>query len=172
MMDIKKIFESKTFQTVTWTLLAVALIILIFASGVAFGARKAEFSYRWSENYHRNFAGPQAGFMDPMRGPNDKEFIKGHGVFGKIISISDNSLTIKDNDQIEKIILVKENTAIKRNRDSISLGDLKVDDLVVVIGGPNDQGQIESVLIRVMPPLPLSNKPGQSLAPNQSKLLN
>lgn len=171
-MDIKKIFESKTFQAVIWTLLVITLVVLVFAAGVAFGARKADFSYRWSENYHRNFAGPGAGFMDPMRGPNDNEFIKGHGIFGRIISINDSSLTIKDNDQVEKIIVIKEGASIKRNRDSFSLSDLKINDMVVVIGEPNEQGQIEAALIRVMPEAPVGFLPERLSGSNQVKPLN
>lgn len=153
-MDFKKAIESKTFQTVTWTLLAVVVGVLIFAAGATFGARKAEFSYRWGENYHRNFAGPNNGFMDPAGGPQDREFIKGHGIFGQIIKKEGQLLSIKDSDQVEKAILVGEKTSIRRFRDNIKIEDLQINDLIVVIGEPNDSGQIEAKLIRVMPPSP------------------
>jgi hypothetical protein len=48
-------------------------------------------------------------------------------------------------------VVIKEDTAIMRFRETIKPSDLKVDDSIVVIGEPNDAGQIEAKFIRVMP---------------------
>jgi hypothetical protein len=60
---------------------------------------------------------------------------------------------------MEKIILIKEDTVIKRFRDNIKLSDLKVDDYVTVIGEPNEEGQIQAKLIRLSPPRPPMRAP-------------
>ena len=60
---------------------------------------------------------------------------------------------------MEKIILVSDATIIKRFQDTIKLADLKVDDYIVVIGEPNNAGQIEAKLIRLMPPEPKNALP-------------
>jgi hypothetical protein len=44
---------------------------------------------------------------------------------------------------------------IERLRETVKISDLKVDDFVVVIGEPNDSGQIEAKFIRLLPPAPL-----------------
>ncbi len=145
------------------TLIAIGVLIIllvVFQVGMAVGFRKANFSFKWGENYHRNFGGPRSGFLEDFV-RNDfmgKDFMAGHGVFGQIIKIdiSTNSeqiatIVIKGSDNAEKIVSVKDDTAINRFREKIKVGDLKIDDQIVVIGEPNDSGQIEAKLIRVMP---------------------
>jgi hypothetical protein len=135
-MDINKIIK-----------LAGVIIILfiVFGAGVFVGTKKADFSFRWAENYQRNFGGPR---------------FNGHGVFGQIIKIDTStstptsSLVINGRDNVEKIVLIKENTIINGFRNNIKPDDLKVDDYIVVIGDPNDAGQIEAKLIRLMPASP------------------
>lgn len=61
------------------------------------------------------------------------------------------ALIIKDRDGTEKIILVTDKTEIRKFRETVKLSDLKIDDYVVVIGEPNDAGQVEAKLIRIMP---------------------
>jgi len=129
--------------------------VLLFGAGIFVGEMKARFSYRWAESYHQNFGGPQGGFFGNWRMiPPDRGLIQGHGTFGKIIKIEGSTLVIKGDNDAEKIILIKDNTIIERLRETIKPADLKVDDYIVVIGEPNDAGQIEARLIRVMP-LPL-----------------
>lgn len=160
-MKFKEFFQSKIFKTAIWIAAGIAVCLLIFAAGVSVGFRKANFSYKWGENYHRNFGGPRGGFLQEFRGG---DFIEGHGTAGQIIkiddlaSISTPSLVIKGAREAEKIILIKNDTVINRLRETIKPGDLKVDDYVVIIGKPNEAGQIEAKLIRIMPasqaPLP------------------
>jgi len=127
-------------------------IILIFSAGMLVGEMKARFSYRWAENYHKMFAGPEMGFLGNFRPPFPGDFIESHGTFGEIIKIDDNTLVVKGKDNIEKSILVNEKTAIKFGFKDIKISDLKVGYIIVVIGSPNEQGQIEAKLIRVFSP--------------------
>jgi hypothetical protein len=113
---------------------------------------KANFSYRWAEQYHKNFAGPRAGFFGDWRMPPFGDFIEGHGTFGEIIKIEGNNLVVKGRENIEKIVSVNEKTVIKSGFKDIKISDLKVGDMIVIIGSPNEQGQIEAKLIRVFPP--------------------
>ncbi len=150
-------------------LVGFALIVLIFGAGMFVGGMKAKFSYRWAENYHKNFAGPKGGFlgdwqkMPPMPG----DFIEGHGVFGEIIEMNppinsgqvsstsseQSSFVIKGRGDIEKVVIVAQNTVIKKGKETIKDG-LKVGDTVVIIGSPNENGQIEAKLIRFLPSPP------------------
>jgi hypothetical protein len=43
-------------------------------------------------------------------------------------------------------------TDIKSGFKNIKLADLKIGDIIVIIGSPNDKGQIEAKIIRVFPP--------------------
>ncbi len=150
-IDFNKIFQSRKFKIALLALGAFIVLLFVFCAGMAVGFRKADFSFKWGENYHRNFAGPRGGFFEDFIG---RDFINGHGVFGQIIKIDGSTLVIKGADNTEKIILVKDDTTINRLQEKIKAGDLKVDDQVVVIGSPNEQGQIEAQLIRVMPVSP------------------
>ena len=126
--------------------------VLIFGAGMFVGGMKARFSCHWAENYHKNFAGPQAGFFGNWRMSPFDEFIEGHGTFGEIIKIEGNNLIVKGKGDVEKVILVDEKTVVKFGFKNIKVADLKIGDMIVVIGSPNDKGQIEAKLIRVFPP--------------------
>ena len=142
------VVRSKTFQAVMLGLGIVIAALLIFQAGVSVGYRKASFSYRWGENYHRNFGGPRGGFL---RGKFTNDFVNPHGVFGQIIRTDPPIITIQGRDA-EKTIIVNGKTVIRKFRDALKSADLKVNDSVVVVGDPNEEGQIEAKLIRVFDP--------------------
>jgi hypothetical protein len=59
---------------------------------------------------------------------------------------------VQDNkDNTEKVVLIKDDTQIQKMMISVKASGLSVDDFVVVIGDPNNQGQIEAKFIRIMP---------------------
>lgn len=123
-------------------LVAFAILAFIFGAGVFIGGMKARFSYRWAENYHNNFGGPKAGFFGDWQSES-------RGNFGQIIKINDSDIIIKGKDNVEKVIVITSQTLIEKGKNEIKKEDLKVDDYIVVIGSPNDQGQIEAKLIRI-----------------------
>jgi len=125
------------------------IILLILGLGIFIGSSKARFSYRWAENYHKNFGGPRGGFMGDWRGFPGGDFIEGHGAFGEIIKINDSDLVIKGRNDIEKVILITKDTVIKKGRKTIKKEDLKVGNAITVIGSPDNEGRIEAELIRV-----------------------
>lgn len=135
---------------VVYGLAGFAAVVLIFGAGMAVGGMKAKFSYRWAESYHKNFAGPRSGFLGDWRAapPLPGDFIEGHGAFGEIIELKDNGFVIKGREDIEKVIITNEDTVIKNRMKTVEDG-LKAGDNVVIIGSPNNEGQIEAKLIRV-----------------------
>ncbi|MCX6721253.1 MAG: hypothetical protein NT026_01470 [Candidatus Staskawiczbacteria bacterium] len=157
-----KLTEGKTNETgdkkshrdlLKWIIIGIVIFVYsfgVFGTGVFVGGMKARFSYRWAENYHRNFGGPGNGFMfDEKMPPPNNEFIEGHGTFGQIIKIGDSDLVIKGQDNVEKVVVFAKDITITIGRRTITKTDLKIGEQVVVIGSPNEQGQIEAKLIRI-----------------------
>jgi len=165
-MDYNKLFQSKTFKAILGGIGGIIIFLLILQLGMSIGFKKANFSYQWGEKYHQNFGGPRGGFFGDL---GRKDLIDAHGVTGQIIKIESSTLVIKGRDNVEKIVLVKDNTTIERLRETIKLSDLRVDDFIVTIGEPNDAGQIEAKFIRLMPPLPTDASSGQ-LPPQMPKI--
>lgn len=157
MQEEKNFWQSKTFQGIIFGVLGVACLLVVFKAGTIVGAMKADFSCRWSDNYHKNFAGPAKGFGDFFKGFGDNDFIESNGIFGEVIKNENKTLVVKGRDSAEKIIIIAETTEIKSMKDTIKPEDIKINDQVVIIGEPNDEGQIEAKLIRVMPPMPIKN---------------
>jgi len=135
---------------------SIIAALLIFAAGVSVGIHKARFSGKFVENYERNFMGPGGPMGGPMEGPRifmrkfeGRDFRNAHGIVGKIISVSDNKIVIKDPEDQENIITVDDKTIIKRGRDNIKITDLKNDEKIAVMGKPGDYGAVKAALIRV-----------------------
>lgn len=159
-MDLNKFFQSKKFIIITWNIAGLIVILLVFRFGVAVGYKKATFSYRWGENYHLNFGSPRKDFLFFSDGKDD--FISSYGAAGQIIKNDGDVLIVKDQSNVEKSILIKNGTAILRGREKIKPSDLKVNDFIVVIGEPNNAGQVEAKLIRIMPsppPMEMNDSP-------------
>ncbi len=167
--------KSKTFVVIIVVLFGLALLVGAFTLGAAVGYRKARFSYAWGENYSRNFGGPREGFMGNFaKDFSGGDLIDAHGTFGQVIKIDPSTgstgspqadsgqaatLVIKGPDNVEKSVLIKNDTTIQRLRETIKPGDLKINDNVVVIGDPNNLGQIEAKFIRVTPFMPVPSIP-------------
>ncbi|MBI4262426.1 hypothetical protein HY624_02775, partial [Candidatus Uhrbacteria bacterium] len=129
------------------SLAVLALLLVVFRAGMFVGFRKANFSFRWGENYHRNFGGPRGGMMRDFEG---MDFIDAQGVSGRIVTMNDQMVVIEGRDGTERVVRVTNQTTIRRSRAVIQIGDLQIDDAIVVLGEPNDNGQIEAKLIRVL----------------------
>lgn len=157
-MSFKEIFKLSHMNKLLIALASLLVLVFIFTAGVLVGHEKARFRERWGENYYRNIMGPgRRGAMDFGR----PEF-NAHGGFGQIIKIDGQTIIVKGPDDVEKTIIVDDKTAIQRFNQSLKIADLKIDERIVVIGRPNDLGQVEAKLIRVMPEPPLSNPKNNS----------
>jgi hypothetical protein len=144
--NLLKFFESKILVGILYGMGIILAIILIFLGGFSVGFKKASFNKAWSENYERNFG------RKPNQAPFGKnDFPNAHGAVGEIIKIELPNIVVQDKDNTEKIITINENTTIQKGKETIKSSDLKIDDLVVIIGAPNSSGQIEAKFIRIMP---------------------
>lgn len=153
--DLKKSFESKSVMGILYGVGIAILAMLIFSAGIAVGFHKASFSRSWGEHYSDNF------FNMPVRrnlGIGGDHFPNAHGAIGKIINIELPNIIVEDRDTLEKVILLHEDAKIQKERENILSADLKLDDFIVVIGAPNDQGMIDAKFIRVIPSPEFFNK--------------
>lgn len=156
-MSTQEMMKSKKFKIAALAVGVFMLMLVSFAGGVAVGFMKARFSYKFGENYERNFVG--GPFQEPgmmgrgqqgmMRGSGGGGFRNGHGITGSIISITDNKIVIKDRNGQENTITVSDQTLIKSGQNTIKITDLKQDEQIVVMGRPGDNGTINADLIRV-----------------------
>ncbi len=146
MENIKKIFASKLLFGILCVIGAIIIAFLIFSLGVTVGFHKASFGREWGENYEPNFGfGPGR----PSFGANN--FPNANGAIGKIIKIELPTIIVQDKDNTEKVVLINTDTSIRKVMADIKASDLLVNDYVVVIGSPDNQGQIEAKFIRVLP---------------------
>lgn len=142
---LKKVFESKVLVGVLYGIGIIIIVLVVFSAGVSVGFHKASFGRAWGDNYERNFG------MRPIPPFGQDNFPNAHGSIGKIIKIELPTIIVQDQDKTEKVVLIKDDTKIQKMRDTITVADLEIDDFIVVIGSPNDQGQIEAKFIRVIP---------------------
>lgn len=159
-MNTKELTQSKYFKVVVASVGVLFVALASFAGGIAVGLHKAKFSYAWGENYERNFVGGARTMMSAGRGGmmdrfgfggafDGRDFRNAHGISGKVISVSDNSIIISDRSNKENTVAVTDKTLIKRNGVDVKLGDIVKDDTIVVIGSPSDNGVINADFIRV-----------------------
>jgi len=162
-MDFNKFFSSKIFQGILLGISIFIVILIVFKIGMTIGFRKADFSYRWGANYHRNFAGPRAGFFQELL---DRDVVETSGTFGQVMKIDGLKIVVKGANDVEKIIVINEKTTtIRRFKETLQPSDLGIDDRIVVIGEPNSAGQIEAKLIRVFPEPPEGGAPHLDILP-------
>lgn len=131
---------------------SLIVLLLIFQAGVMFGFHRANFGYRWSENYENNFSPrPSMGRGGMMGGFNNNGYVRGHGAIGQILKIDGSSITVKGRDEAEKTVLIDPNTVFESDNGPVKVTDLKVGDNVFVIGAPSDAGQVVAKVVRVVP---------------------
>jgi len=152
-MTFEEFIKSKKFKIGFCVTLCVLVAFLIFGAGVFVGLEKAKFSYRFSDNYYRTFTRPVPGPIPggPKMFMLDHEYMNPHGSGGTVIKVGTNSVTIKEDSGLEKNIIVESDTSIKDGRMDLKLNALKINDQIVVIGSPDNNGEITAKLIRVIP---------------------
>lgn len=143
---LEKVLKSKILVGIIYGALIIVVLMIVFCLGIRVGFHKAFFSRNWGDNYERNF-----GMRPDKPGFRGENFPNAHGAIGKIIKIELPNIIVQDKDDVEKVILIKENTLVQKMKDNINKEDLKIDDFIVIIGTPNKEGQIEAKFIRLMP---------------------
>lgn len=147
-MDITKFTQSRSFSIILIVIAALLGLLLAFGLGVSVGFRKANFSYQWGENYDQNFGGPKRGIIGVFGGNN---FMNAHGISGSIIKLDNPTIIIKDANNAERTVLINDKTVIRKGSGDIKISDLKIGDNVVIIGNPDNSGQIQVELMRILP---------------------
>lgn len=147
-------FSSSPFVRRLLVILAGLLVILaVFTLGVHVGERKARHFSGWERNYPRMMPSGRGPSMMNSRTPFMRPSLPGtHGVFGKVLSMTDNHLVIQGQNGIEENVLITSSTAIRVGQETITPNNLPTDLSradVAVFGTPTDQGQIEARLIRL-----------------------
>jgi len=142
-----------SFKSILLVLIGVIFLLGAYQVGVFMGYRRAMYSFRWGQNYHRNFGGPPRGFFGDIK-DSSLGFTDAHGIFGSVLKIEGSTLIILDKDQTEKKVLTTSLTSIRRANETIPISNIFATERVVIIGSPNEEGQIEARLIRLFPPQP------------------
>ncbi len=156
-MTVKKIAESKYFVAAAFVSGVLLIALVSFGAGVKVGMGKAFFSTHFGQNYERNFLGADrdggrdgrpGGMMGKMM---DRGVRSGHGVAGEILSVSGDTLIIKDRDNQEVTVRLSELTIVNRGPETVASTTLATGESIVVVGKPGDDGVISAQLIRVFP---------------------
>lgn len=154
MKEMKEIIHSRQFRIAAIVLGSLVVILVSFVAGFQLGLHKAKFSYAFGANYEKNFVGRGANdgrhMMPPMmNGGGSGGFRNGHGIAGQVVSVSDDTIVIKDRNNQESAIKVSATTVINQGQNTVALSDIKPDERIVVIGQPGDDGTVQASLIRV-----------------------
>lgn len=141
---LRSIAQSRPFLYIIYIIVALLAIVVVFQAGVSVGYQKAAFNQNMNEHYQDNFGPMHPGFIGPsIPNPN--------GAIGKIISVNGSLIAVEEPNNLEKSILVTDQTIIRQNHDEKTVQSLAPDQYIVVIGEPNNQGQIIARFIRIMP---------------------
>lgn len=148
-MDAEKILQSDNLKKALIALGVLLLILVIFQAGVYVGARNAGFSERTGDNYYRAV---EPGGVPP--GPFGMMLSGGNGAAGQVISAAPPTFVVEDKDGTEKVISVGTETGVRLFKDATSSGAIEKGDYVIVIGKPDQNGEIQAEFVRVLPPPP------------------
>ncbi len=149
---ILEFFNSKIPIKILYWVGSIIILFIVFSLGMSVGFHKASFGRAWGDNYEKNF-----GMIPGHPGFGKDNFPNSHGAIGKIIKIELPTIIIQDKNNTEKIILLREDTKIQKMMQIIKTNELAINEFAVIIGSPNDQGQIEAKLIRIIPAPELLN---------------
>lgn len=149
--SLRTFAESKKFGSVILAVVALLVLLVVFEAGAFFGYHEASVSYRWSENYARNFGGPSpsGNVMFVRTGQGMPE---GHGAFGQISNLALPTFVLTDPNHPEERIRIESDTIIKKLNTTVSTDALANGTYVVVLGDPNSTGEIAAKLVRILPP--------------------
>ncbi|HBD24437.1 MAG: hypothetical protein A2566_01440 [Candidatus Zambryskibacteria bacterium RIFOXYD1_FULL_40_13] len=150
-MNIKNFIQSRVFRGILIGLAIAVAILVIFQAGVFIGYRKATFGHHFGDNFERNFKDPKGMSFGFRGGPAGMGMPGGHGAAGKIVSIALPLIVVAGPDNLEKTLVIDEDTEIREFQNTITKDKLQVGDFIIVLGTPNEAGEIEAKLIRLAP---------------------
>ena len=143
----KRVNQSHLLIKVIYGICILIVLAVVFRAGEFVGFHKAEFGRNWRNHYEKNFGPRPPGPFGAM----SEQFPNGHGTIGKIVKVELPNVIVIDRDNTEKVVIINNDTDIVLMREKIANIDIKVGDQIVVIGSPNESGQIVAKLIRILP---------------------
>ncbi|KKU78575.1 MAG: hypothetical protein UY04_C0033G0011 [Parcubacteria group bacterium GW2011_GWA2_47_7] len=152
-INFNEFVRSKKFTRVALGIGVLVLVLVIFQLGVFIGFHRAGFSYHMGDNYYRAFEERDESILR-TGGMGGRGFTNAHGATGKIIKIALPTIIVESPDLVEKIILTNDDTEFRSSIGATTAQDLKLNDAIIVIGSPNDDGEIVARLIRILPTPP------------------
>lgn len=141
-------WNSEKGHRTAWGIIAFAVVLIVFQAGMSVGYRKATFSIGGGDRYYRMIGGKP---MMPLPGFVRDDFSASHGAAGRIVSVSLPTFIVASPDNVEKTVLVGDKTEIRRFRNAAAPSDILPDNFVVVLGDPDDRGEINAKFIRLIP---------------------
>jgi pectate lyase len=126
--------------------LVAVILIVVAAAGGFYAGLQYQKSQRGTQFAGRSGANGQ-GFAGRFGGANGANFSP---VRGQILSISDNSITVKQLDGTTKIVVVSSTTAFA-NTQKAAKTDLKTGDNVMVVGTTNSDGSVTASNVSINP---------------------
>lgn len=138
-------------KTILIILIGIIFSLFWFGLGLKIGEKKALLSSQWFQEYQRNFLGPKRRPHGPFRF-FDNNLINQYGIFGEVIKndISNSQIILKDNNNLEKIIKINNETIIVKFREKIDQSQIKEGEKLMIISSTVDN-QIVAKFIRVFP---------------------
>lgn len=146
---IKNTLQSKQYKHIVEIVCVIVATLIIFNLGMRIGYMKASYTNAGGENVYRQLT---PGIKRHMPGFIQDISSGAHGANGKIISITLPTITVADKEGIEKIVRIEDQTILRSIRSDITENDLRVGDMVVVIGEPNEDTEISARFIRIVYP--------------------
>ena len=135
-------------------LLSLIVALFVFQLGVFVGYHKAFSSYSGGDRFYRMMQGPQGpqGPQIPQAMFDDKDdFLPSHGVTGRVVSVSLPSFIVAAPNNLEKTVVVGDKTITRKFRDTVMSSDIHTNDFVIVLGEPDQSGNVDAKFIRIMP---------------------
>ena len=146
-MNIKKYFQKDPVSKIILILSIILVILVVFQAGFLVGHYKGTFVNNLNDRYYRGMGDPRS-FLAPFMQRGDE--INPHGAAGEIISKNLPKIIVKGQGRAEEIININSKTDIRKFRNIASTSDLTVGENIVAIGEPNDNGEIDAKIIRIM----------------------
>jgi hypothetical protein len=153
-MNTSEFLRSSKFKAILYLLAVLLGAALIFEGGVMVGYHRAAFSYQWNTNYFRDDRDPRSFFTVFSHDSDDPN---PHGAIGQVVSVNLPQFMVKGPNSPEQVVVIGPGTSLRRFHGDGTSTDLKAGQQVIVIGSPDDQGEIRASFIRILPPLPTSS---------------
>lgn len=125
-------------------LIIVIILLVIVATGAFYAGLQYQKSNSASQGGQGRFGGRLGGNGNGTR-----------PVFGKVIDVSNGSITVKMRDGSSKIVLISSTTSINKS-DKASVSDLKTGENVAALGTSNPDGSITAQNIQLNPQMRMS----------------